>query len=152
MLQLSGFLKASFLLAMVLFPSPDFSPFSNPPVDAVKMFSPGAVSDRFGNRDMAISPSGDEMFWTLQQGSQLSVILYSKKQKGKWSKPATAWFSGRWMDLEPAFSPDGSQLYFASKRPVKEGETKRDVDIWVIKKRKWRMVCAGTSPCAGEYK
>lgn len=135
MLQLPDFLKASFLLALFLVPARDFSPFSDPPVgDAIKIFSPGIISDQFGNRDMAISPAGDEMFWTLQQGSQISVILYSKKQKGKWLKPVTAWFSGRWMDLEPAFSPDGNQLYFASRRPVKDGDVKKDVDIWVIKK------------------
>ncbi|WP_336515791.1 hypothetical protein [Pollutibacter soli] len=135
MLQLPGFLKVSLLLPLIFFPAPDFTPFSNPPTGSdVKMFSPESVSDQFGNRDMAISPMGDEMFWTLQQGAQISVILYSKKEKGKWSDPVTAWFSGRWMDLEPAFSPDGKELYFASKRPVNESDTKKDVDLWVMKK------------------
>ena len=33
------------------------------------LFAPGIVSDEFGNRDMAVSPAGDEIFYTLQYQS-----------------------------------------------------------------------------------
>ena len=36
---------------------------------------------------------------------------------GRWTRPKTASFSGAWVDLEPAWSPDGSFVVFASNRP-----------------------------------
>ncbi|MFZ1800114.1 MAG: hypothetical protein WAU24_09660 [Chitinophagaceae bacterium] len=38
---------------------------SNSPGDLPQLFAPGIVSDEFGNRDMAISPAGDELFYTF---------------------------------------------------------------------------------------
>lgn len=101
------------------------------------LFSPGIISDEFGNRDMAISPSGDELFYTLQYlgGRSFSTIMHSKRINGKWSKPEVASFCGRYNDLEPAFSPDGKRLYFVSNRPVNDTSAKaKDFDIWFIKK------------------
>ncbi len=40
-----------------------------------------------------------------------------------WSNPETAWFSGRFNDLEPAFSPDGQKLFFTSNRPLKDADS-----------------------------
>ncbi|HEY6621838.1 MAG TPA: hypothetical protein VIY68_20030 [Steroidobacteraceae bacterium] len=40
--------------------------------------------------------------------------------RGHWSRPTVATFSGEWRDLEPAMSPDGSFLIFASNRPSNE--------------------------------
>src|SRR5450432_896848 len=82
------------------------------------IFGPGVISDGLANRDMAISPSGDELFYTLQYGTQFNAILYCRKVKSQWSNPDIAWFSGKYGDLEPAFSPDGTRLYFTSNRPL----------------------------------
>src|SRR5690242_2642463 len=72
--------------------------------DSARVFGPGIISDGFSNRDMAISPDGRDLFYTLQWSYGLfSVILHSQKANGKWTKPETAWFSGRYNDLEPAF-------------------------------------------------
>ena len=106
------------------------------PADTPSVFMPGIVSDEFGNRDMAISPTGDEMFYTLQYGGGRisSVIMYCKKTNGKWSKPQVASFSGQYNDLEPAFSPDGSKLFFSSVRPITGTEAK-DHDLWFVTKQ-----------------
>ena len=100
------------------------------------LFAPNEISDELGNRDMAISPSGDEVFYTNQyRGGVFSTIMYSKKNNGKWSKPEVANFCSRFNDLEPAFSPDGRKLYFASSRPT-NGEEQKDYDIWFVTKEK----------------
>ena len=79
------------------------------------MFAPNIISDEFGNRDMAISPKGDEIFYTMQFNyGMLSTILYAKKVGGKWTAPEVADFCGKYKDLEPAFSYDGTKLYFSS--------------------------------------
>lgn len=102
------------------------------------LFAPGLISDEFGNRDMAISPSGDELFYTLQyhSGRSFSTIMYCKKINDKWSKPEVAMFCGIYNDLEPSFSPDGKRLYFVSNRPLHDSSSKsKDFDIWYIQKQ-----------------
>src|ERR1700712_164945 len=104
------------------------------------IFGPGIISDGLANRDMAISPSHDELFYTLQYGTQFNAILYCKKVNSQWTNPVIAWFSGKYGDLEPSFSPDGKRLYFTSNRPVTDtGKEAKDFDIWYIQKdvNKW---------------
>jgi len=111
---------------------------SNSPGDLPKLFAPGIVSDEFGNRDMAISPGGDELFYTLQYfgGRIVSTIMHAKKINGHWSKPEVASFCGKFSDLEPAFSPDGKRLYFVSNRPLLDTSTGvKDFDIWFVEKQ-----------------
>ena len=111
-------------------------PAGNEPV----IFGPGIISDGLSNRDMAISPSNDELFYTLQYGTQFNAILYCKKVNRRWTKPVIAWFSGKYGDLEPAFSSDGKRLYFTSNRPLTDtGKEAKDFDIWYIEKKanKW---------------
>src|SRR5206468_10208906 len=60
----------------------------------------------------------------------------AKRINGQWSKPETAWFSGRFNDLEPAFSPDGNKIFFTSNRPRKKSDSsKKDYDIWYLQKK-----------------
>ena len=107
------------------------------PGNSPVLFAPGIVSDENGNRDMAISPTGDELFYTIQYrgGFGFSVIMHSKKVNGKWLAPEVALFSGQYNDEEPAYSPDGTKLYFSSNRPL-TGSEKKDYDIWFITKTK----------------
>jgi Tol biopolymer transport system component len=82
---------------------------------------------------MALSPDGNDLFYTLQWSYGLfSVILHSQKLNGEWTKPETAWFSGRFNDLEPAYSPDGQKLFFTSNRPLQESDSSKDYDIWYL--------------------
>src|SRR5450432_1563829 len=104
--------------------------------DTPAIFSPGVVSDGFANRDMAISPDGNDLFYTIQWYFGLySVILHSQKINNRWTKPDTAWFSGRYNDMEPAFSTDGNRLFFSSNRPLKNSDSVKDYDIWYLQKK-----------------
>lgn len=99
------------------------------------LFAKGILTDGLSNRDFTISPKGDEIFYTLQQPRFVSsTILYLTKKNGKWSKPRVAPFSGRFRDLEAAFSPDRMYIYFSSDRPLKDGVAKKDFDIWRVKR------------------
>lgn len=108
----------------------------NFPADSIPViFGPQDISDGFDNRDIALSPSNDELFTTIQYGLSYSGILYSGKKGNRWSKPEMAFFSGRFNDLEPAFSPDGKKLFFTSNRPLSDtGNSPKDYDIWFIEK------------------
>src|ERR1700709_2191003 len=104
--------------------------------DTPRVFAPGVVSDGFANRDMAISPDGNDLFYTIQWYFGLySVILHAQKINNRWTKPDTAWFSGRYNDMEPAFSPNGNRLFFSSNRPLKMSDTVKDYDIWYLQKK-----------------
>jgi len=99
------------------------------------VFAPNIISDEFGNRDMAISPKGDEIFYTLQYNyDMLSTSMYSKKINGKWSGPEVTDFYGQYKDIEPAFSFDGTKLYFSSNRPLSDTGSEKDYDIWYVTK------------------
>jgi Tol biopolymer transport system component len=102
---------------------------TNPPAQA-EIFG---LSTGFGERDFAISPDGNEIFYTLQspQGIFQTIVSSKKGANGTWSKPEIAPFAGKFSDLEPAFSADGKKLYFASNRPT-QGTTPKDFDIWVV--------------------
>jgi WD40 repeat protein len=104
--------------------------------DTPRIFGPGIVSDGFSNRDMAVSPDGNDLFYTLQWTyGTFSVILHSRKVGGGWTRPEAAWFSGRFNDLEPAFSPDGEKLFFTSNRPLNNSDSSKDYDIWYLQKK-----------------
>src|SRR5436190_15659809 len=106
-----------------------------PPLDSIKLFAPGTISNEFGNRDMAVSPDGNEIFYTMQYGRGLiSVIMHTKKANGIWNTPEVASFSGIYNDLEPTFSPDGTKLFFVSNRALTNEAKAKDYDIWFVTK------------------
>ncbi len=106
-----------------------------PQCNKLTLFALNIISDEFGNRDMAISPKGDEIFYTMQYNyGMLSTILYSQKKSGKWTAPEVAGFCGKYKDLEPAFSFDGTKLYFSSNRPLVDTGSEKDYDIWYVTK------------------
>ncbi|MBS1598011.1 MAG: PD40 domain-containing protein [Bacteroidetes bacterium] len=105
-----------------------------------KVFGEGVVSTGMYERDMAISPDGTEMFYTIVAPQNVfSAIIYLQKDaKGNWSDPEVASFSGEYSDMEPAFTGDGKKLFFVSNRPLK-GDSAKDFDIWYVEKTngKW---------------
>ncbi|MFC0513908.1 hypothetical protein ACFFGT_06845 [Mucilaginibacter angelicae] len=112
-------------------------PDASLPADTPRLFAEGILTDGLSNRDFTISPKGDEIFFTLQQPRFItSTILQIQKKNGKWGKPEVAPFSGRYRDLEASFSPDGQTVYFSSDRPVNDTITKKDFDIWRVKRDK----------------
>lgn len=93
---------------------------------------PAWFNTSMNNRDITFSPSGDVMLTTIMAPKNLhSLIAMSVKTNGDWSPLEVVPFSGQYPDIEPAFSPDGSYLYFASKRPVPDDE-KASWDIWRV--------------------
>lgn len=102
------------------------------PGQTPKLFAPGFISGPFLERDLAISNAGDELYFTTQSLSgDLSVILVSRNEKGTWTAPSIASFSGKYHDIEPFLSADGRRLYFSSNRPKHADSTAEgDYDIW----------------------
>lgn len=98
------------------------------------IFAPNLVSTHMAERDAALSPSGDEFYYTISSYIH-QVIVFTKKSANGWTEPQVAPFSGVYSDLEPHFSPDDNRLYFASNRPLVEGGETKDFDIWYVNRK-----------------
>jgi len=99
-----------------------------------ELLAPGIISTSNGERDAAFTPDYSEFYYTLWTGA-FGVILQIHQIEGGWSEPETAPFSGRFSDLEPFVTPDGSRLFFASNRPVDEAGNVKDYDIWFVERQ-----------------
>ncbi len=107
------------------------------PGNVPRVFSPEIVSTQRNERDFAISPDGNVMFYSIvMPANNLSVIVYLAFDGFFWSEPETAAFSGAYKDLEPAYSPDGKKLFFVSKRPLAGNTEEKDYDIWYVETEK----------------
>lgn len=103
---------------------------------AVELFEPGLVSTPLDELNAVFSPDGRELYWSINsmQGAPgVGVIVFSRRQGNRWSRPELASFSGQYSDYDPFFSADGQKLYFISVRPKGAATwNPLDFDIWVV--------------------
>lgn len=112
-----------------------------PPGIMSQIFAPGIVSSEHQEHSsLAISPDGREMWWSrwrlpLDMERYPQVIIFITFEKGRWSQPKVAPFSGRYRDGGPAFSADGNKLFFYSRRPLEDGKDEMpENDIWLVER------------------
>ena len=110
-----------------------------PPGDIPTWFAPDIVSSpRFEHSNVAFSPDGGEAFWSSSfhlddSGYTWSRMMTSRIEKGHWTKPAMASFSGvKYGDDNPFYSADGSSLYFVSRRPIQEDGEGMGFHLWLV--------------------
>jgi len=106
------------------------------PEDKVQIFAPGFISTGMDERDIAISPDKKNILFSRVFNRKINIIMIIEKNKDGWSNPDVASFSGKYKDIEPAFTPDGKKLFFASNRPLKNEDKPGDFNIWYVKKEK----------------
>jgi Tol biopolymer transport system component len=111
---------------------------SSRPMPEPVIFGEGLISTADDELNACFAPDGKTLFISKSVGNRMGVIVVSKFEKGKWSRPEVAEFSGRYSDYDPFISPDGSHLFFISTRPVdsRESKPKKDYDIWEVEKTK----------------
>lgn len=88
--------------------------------EAAQVFAPGVISGGASDAALTLSPDGREVLFERNNG-QSYAIMESRLTAFGWSRPQIAPFSGKWLDLESAMSPDGSYLVFSSNRPAETG-------------------------------
>jgi len=97
----------------------------------LKLFGENVISTPLYERDLAISPEGDELIYTLGDYKQNKRCLIVIKQiNGNWTNPEIINISGKYQDIEPFYSNKGNRLYFASNRPIYNDKTRDDFNIW----------------------
>ncbi len=98
-----------------------FSPSLAAAQTQVTAFVPDTIASTAPyNISPAFSPDGQSVYFTEGTGNASSIVV-SRSTGGPWSAPQTAPFSGHGRDLEPAFSPSGKFLIFASNRSATPG-------------------------------
>jgi Tol biopolymer transport system component len=98
------------------------------------LFGEGVVSTPENETSLAFTPDGRSVYFTIETASgSFSAIVVSRFESGRWKMPEMASFSGQYKDKDPAISPDGSRLFFASSRPL-NGKAKSDTDIWTVER------------------
>lgn len=107
--------------------------------DAVPvLFAPGLVSTGDDEWGFAMTAEGNTVYFNKADRSyKLQVILEAHRDaNGQWNEPRVASFSGRYRDIDPALSPDGKVLVFASNRPRETtGEQRKDFDLWAVERQ-----------------
>lgn len=79
-----------------------------------------AASSQYLEIRLAARPDGEMLVWgsTDRPGGAGSFDIWvSRKTPSGWSAPASASFNTAAKEFDPAFSPDGTYLYFFSNRP-----------------------------------
>ncbi len=101
------------------------------------IFAEGIISTGDYETHPAFSPSGDTLFFLkCLPDANFCTICFSYKKNKVWSKPEVAPFSGKYTDVDPFINRDGNAIYFASNRPVHEGDSaKQDWDIWKVERK-----------------
>ena len=101
------------------------------PSERAEVFAPGFISTGMYERDFAISPNGDEVFYSLFQGDW-NTIMVTRRVNNVWQQPVVAEFARDTTRFfaEAAFSADGNRLYFLG---AKAGWTEQD--IWVVERQ-----------------
>lgn len=102
------------------------------PGDSVKLFAPGFVSfQNVKEKSLAVSPDGDELFFSGGKTWPETKIMHVKKINNKWTKPKIAEFSIDCYATEPAFSTDGKYLYYSSSKGMTDI---KQYSIWRVEK------------------
>lgn len=111
------------------------TPISNKP----EIFAPGVISTGMYERDIAITPNGDEIYYSLFQGDW-NTIMVAKRVAGIWQEPEVAPFARDTMFFfaEPALTVDGEKIFFLSTKPranekAEPGWTNQN--IWFAKRK-----------------
>lgn len=101
----------------------------NIPKDSAEIFAPDIISTDYNEFTPTLSANGDELYFSRKTDCfKIYVSTYKSKQGAKLE---IAPFSGKFDDVDCVFSPDGTKLFFASKRPVIGDSIRKDYDFWV---------------------
>lgn len=111
------------------------------PGDTARLFAPGIISTGMNDRDFAITPDGNEIFFCRDAGNfRYSAIFHAQRTDGVWSHPEVFEHCTNpgFKYIEPHLSVDGQKLYFISTRST-DSASKENEDIWVCSRTdgKW---------------
>lgn len=133
-------LKLSCLGALLVLPSWAFAhtktPYSSPAAhhQAVE-FAPGIISTKeHFEINTVFNKAGDKVIFSrCSNDFKHCTLMQSSYQNGQWQAGKPLPFSGEYLDADPYYNGDYSQLYYISKRPITAGGKATDkVNFWRV--------------------
>lgn len=113
--------------------------FGQKPESNAKVFAPNIISTGLYERDLTISPDGNEIYYSLFLGDW-NTIMMVKRYNGIWQEAVVAPFARDtlYYFAEPALSIDGKKILFLSAKP-RANETAKpgwsNQTIWIAEKQ-----------------
>lgn len=105
-----------------------------PTASLARLFGESTISTGDDESHPALTPDGKTLYFLKNTPSfNHWTIVVSRSEKGNWTTPEVASFSGQFADADPFITADGERFFFISTRPV-DGSPKEDTDIWMMKK------------------
>lgn len=113
------------------------------PGDTAKLFAPNTICTGMNERDFAISPDGNEIFFCREVGNfKYTTIFYTQRINNIWTTPEVFEYCTNpiYKYVEPHLSLDGKKLFFISNMPI-DSTSVGNEDIWVSTKtyNKWSI-------------
>ncbi len=104
------------------------------PLSHPALFAPGRISTGEYESHPHFTPDGRTLYF-LKSAPDFSfwTIVTSRFDRGGWTTPEVAPFSGRYSDADPFITADGGKCFFISNRPT-DSQPKSDTDIWMMEK------------------
>lgn len=116
---------------------PDRFPLGQPPPGAEPvLFAPGIVSTGLSERDVAMTPDGREVYWTVGgPGQSWVTTMVSRLEGGRWSVPEVMehMTDPGLLHIEPAVSPDGKLFLFTRAERGPGGRIAK-ASIWAMRR------------------
>lgn len=106
------------------------------PVPGLQIFAPGVISSPAYESHPAFSPDGKLLLFVKSEPNFSKWTIWeSYRVRSGWSEPVRAAFAKDDVAADPFFTSDGRHVYFISTR-LAPGQTERNLDIWVVERRK----------------
>jgi len=107
-----------------------------PPGSSPQLFAPGFISTGMYERDVAMTPDGNEFYFGLISGGAVTIAV-TRLVDGHWTGPEIASFceDPDFYYFEPHITPDGKRFLFLCTRPQEGQEPKPGwayQDIWAV--------------------
>ncbi len=100
------------------------------------IFAPGVISTGDYEVCPTFSPDGSTFFFVKSTpDANFWTIVFSRFERGIWSDPQVAPFSGQYSDADEFITADGKRMFFISRRPVSPDISPNaagKLDIWVM--------------------
>ena len=100
-----------------------------------QVFAPGIVSNGLNNRDITITPAGDEIYFVSNTPNyNYAAIFVISRENNVWNDPQVVSFgtNTNYISIEPCLSFDGNTLFYASNKPVSDSSKKDVMNIWKV--------------------
>lgn len=115
------------------------TPFASPlAAERAVLLGEGTISTFGFETSGTLAPDGKTFYFTRGApdfGQFFFTIMVTRFDKGRWTAPKIAPFSGEYADTSPFLSPDGQRLIFSSNRPVDgAAKSRSDFDLWTMER------------------